>query len=529
MPATKRKRTYTRRPYRRRTRSRGPSLKSLFQDLPPRGPGTPNFTKYGPNRRQMSELGVGRTMAQSRQRLLDNYKGAGDYMQAGEMIGGALGAMSGAAIGGIETVESLGGGAAFAPYLVAGGATMGAGLGGGIGHSIDQYIGQGDYGRAANQIVTGSREPISVNQGADRTGDIYIKQTEFIGNLTVPDSNSKDFKLESYALNPGNKTLFPFLSQIAHNYELYEWVGLMVMFKPTTGEGGSKNQLGKVVLTTNYDPNCKDFSSSLEMQNYDYSSSGKPSQTIVHGIETAARSRATRMMYVRETFDTSRDKEFTDIGKLFIATEGTPEGGVLGELHVTYTCRLSRAKLFAHLGESITHQEILVDLSCTDNDYHNSDAHKSIGDELLEVVDSSLAGRIRLRLKDKNVVQKSIRVTCHMTLDTALTGSDVEFPFISDHSDEWERRVNGNVSLDGSTARLLSSKCRVGEKNAMLIHEFTLDNPNDANPHIDIAFHVDGDETGGVAPGDGQFLILIEEIAHFELTEKFLGDMTNFS
>lgn len=205
-----------------------------------------------------------------------------------------------------------------------------------------------------------------------KTGDIYISQSEFIGNLTaqisVPNGSaagtlSSPFALESYELNPGMSKLFPFLSQIAQNYDLYELEGLIISYHPNSGETSvASNQLGKVIIATNYDPDCVDFINSIEMQNYDYANAGKPSVALVHGVETHPAQRGSgRMLYVRDSA-TAKDKVLTDIGKLFVATEGIPiehpanSSGVdvehrviLGELHVAYRVRLSRAKLYNSL------------------------------------------------------------------------------------------------------------------------------------------------------------------------------------
>lgn len=205
-----------------------------------------------------------------------------------------------------------------------------------------------------------------------KTGDIFINQSEFIGNLTaeitVPDGSaagtvSTPFALESYELNPGMSKLFPFLSQIAQNYDLYELEGLIISYHPNSGETSvASNQLGKVIIATNYDPDCVDFINSIEMQNYDYANSGKPSVALVHGVETHPAQRGSgRMLYVRDSA-TSKDKVLTDMGKLFVATEGIPiehpansSGAdvthrvILGELHVAYRVRLSRAKLYNSL------------------------------------------------------------------------------------------------------------------------------------------------------------------------------------
>lgn len=356
---------------------------------------------FGPNKYQRA-AGQGSANAQQMaMRRALNYYGQGDYADAGRMIGTGLGGLIGG-IGGTSIVPGAGTAAG-----AAAGAGIGMEIGEGLGHMADTYFGKGDYGKSVNQIVAGGRSPISVNQGSDRTGDIFISQTEYLGNVTATNA----FHIEEYELNPGIHKTFPFLSQLANNYELYEWDGLMVCYKPLSGEGGSNNVLGKVIIATNYDPTAEKFKNSLEMQNYDYCSTGKPSQTVVHGIETAQSSKLTRMLYVRNTA-VKRDKAFTDIGKLFVATEGMPSGssGAIGELHITYRIRLSRAKLYASLGNfGITGALQFAWNGSTTVGILDEDGEH--GEPPFSILRTDGTSATCLTLKDKNFVSGTFKVT----------------------------------------------------------------------------------------------------------------------
>lgn len=329
-----------------------------------------NFNaQYGPSNSQLRKYPMSvRTGEQNFARVRDRYYGPGDYADAGRMIGTGLGGIAGGMVG---SAVFPGGGTTAG---IAAGGAVGMELGEGLGHMADTYFGKGDYVPSINQIAGGG-DVISVNK-TNRTGDIFIEQTEYIGNLIASVENSElgatkmsEFELRTLEINPSNDSLFPFLSQIAQNYEMYEWNGLMVKYTPNSGETSTaSNQLGKIMVATNYDPECRDFVNSIEMLNYDYANSCKPSNTLVHGVETAINARAPRMLYVAEPHE-AKDKVFTDIGKLYIATEGVPiqqssatgnTSVVLGELHVTYSVRLSRAKLYgALLGYDIEADRVL--------------------------------------------------------------------------------------------------------------------------------------------------------------------------
>lgn len=303
----------------------------------------------GSSQLRMDLLGPSGKKADSQQKIMrevTRYKGAGDYrgMMAGlsRGIGGVAGAGLGFMQGGIHGLIDQ------------------AQAGYGQGAKFSRMMGWGDYGSVSgNQIVdgSGSQQQIAVNQDS-LSGDVFISHTEFVQNVfaTGTGGSNSTFQIVSFPLNPGLPLTFPFISQISQNYELYQFEGLIFQYKPTSGEYGNNNSnsIGKVIMATNYDPDASAFLNSVQMENYDYANSSKPSCGMVHGVETAPGTRSVDMLYVRTGVST-KDKVFTDIGTFFVATEGVPFGGagpqtaLLGELWVTYRIRLSRANLFGSL------------------------------------------------------------------------------------------------------------------------------------------------------------------------------------
>lgn len=226
------------------------------------------------------------------------------------------------------------------------------------GRAMSRMMGFGDY--VDNQIIEGStNRPMSVNSGGDLSGDITFSHSEFVANVTVSGTGgtTTSFQNQGYDINPGLGELFPWLSQIAQNFTLYEFQGLIVEYRPTSGEYGSSssNALGKVIIATNYNVKEPDFPNAIAMANYDYAISCKPSEHMRHGIETKPGSQALDVLYVRTGETTTMDQMFTDIGRLQVATEGIAIGGtgaqvaVIGELWIHYKIRLSRANLFGSI------------------------------------------------------------------------------------------------------------------------------------------------------------------------------------
>lgn len=246
-----------------------------------------------------------------------------------------------------------------------GGSLFGHGsMGRSLGARASRYLGFGDYAGDAggNQIMAGSAQaPITVNSSSDLTGDIYMSHREYVGNLTATaninasGNGYSTFTVNAFQLNAGLSASFPWLAQIAQNFTLYEFEGLIYEYKPTSGEFGTTgtNALGKVIMGTQYDPDAPDWISSVQMENYDYTTACKPSEHMVHGVETKETQRATNLLYVR-TGESPKDKVLTDVGRFQIATEGIPLMGTpnttvtanIGEIWVTYRIKLSRAQLF---------------------------------------------------------------------------------------------------------------------------------------------------------------------------------------
>ena len=222
------------------------------------------------------------------------------------------------------------------------------------GNALSKYVGFGDYGPAVTNQIVGGGSGVTVNASDDLTGDIYYSHREFIGNVTAKNSGAgaSAFDQKKFELNPGLSQTFPFLSQLASNFEMYDFQGLMFEYKPTSGENATANSLGKIMMATQYDPDAAPFLNSVQLQNYDYAASCKPSVPMIHGVETANQQQSVNMMYVR-TGNSAKDKVFTDLGYFIVATEGIPfdTAGtqILGELWVTYRIKLSRANLYNSL------------------------------------------------------------------------------------------------------------------------------------------------------------------------------------
>jgi hypothetical protein len=119
----------------------------------------------------------------------------------------------------------------------------------------------------------------------------------------------------------------------------------MFQYVPLYGEGGNSNSLGIVGSVTNYDPNTDKPPVDMDdLTRYKGSITTKPSLGMLHGVECDPAKRSVKRMFIRDS--SHRDATFTDLGTFYFASSGVPEpNATLGQLWVTYTCRLSVHKL----------------------------------------------------------------------------------------------------------------------------------------------------------------------------------------
>lgn len=237
---------------------------------------------------------------------------------------------------------------------------IGASAGGrDIGANISKWLGFGDYGQIGNQITSSNSQTPAFVNAADKSGDIHLSHREFVGEIYAEyDANETQshFTQQKFRINPGDATTFPWLNRLASQFELYDFEGLMFQYVPKYGEGaGTSNALGKVVFATNYDPSAPDFISTVQMQNYDYSTSTKPSIGVLHGIETDNKQQTIANLYVKTSPESGTDVRWSDLCNMFVATEGVPrstsgtvEKTAVGEIYVTYRVKLSRAVILSN-------------------------------------------------------------------------------------------------------------------------------------------------------------------------------------
>jgi len=235
------------------------------------------------------------------------------------------------------------------------GAAAGAVIGGSLGGMAAQITGVGTYHVKRNSFLPGSSIPVVENRKRLNDGSTIYTKHEYLGDI-ITSSVARAFKLQSFSINPGQETTFPLLSQLAENFDEYEFEGLVFMFRSMSADALNNvdTSLGTVIMSTNYNAANPNFATKAEMEEYEYSTSARPSINQLHYVECDPNQNVFDSLFIRPLAPASgTDIRLYDLGVFQIATSGFQGTNVnIGELWVTYQVRLRKSKLWSALGNS---------------------------------------------------------------------------------------------------------------------------------------------------------------------------------
>ena len=219
---------------------------------------------------------------------------------------------------------------------------------GGLSHAL----GTGDYA-VSNDIVNGGEGSATgqVPSFSDGPNEVVISHKEYVQDIYAPDV-AGTFQNMTMGLNPALPSTFPWLSQVAQNYDEYEFGQLIFTFKSTVTDFVATNgQVGSIILTTQYNANDDPFTSKQDMMEYDGAVSGKVSGMVLAGVECdPSKNSGAPGKYTRSgPAPPSEDLKTYDLGTLNVGICNTPSqfnNQSLGELWVSYTVKLRKPKFF---------------------------------------------------------------------------------------------------------------------------------------------------------------------------------------
>jgi len=225
-------------------------------------------------------------------------------------------------------------------------------IGMGAGRLFRSITGFGDYKVAKNSLTSGDSLPMFRN---GKRGTI-ITHREYLGDVITSDVAAQ-FKIETFPIQPALLSTFPWLANIGENFDEYSVEGMVFEFKSNSSNAlnSVNTALGTVIMTTQYNVLAPPFTNKLQMEQYEFTCTAKPSVTFMHPIECARIETPTSVLTTRNTVDVPGDLRLYDWGNFNIATVGMQGTSVnIGELWVTYAIKFFKPKqgpitdVFAH-------------------------------------------------------------------------------------------------------------------------------------------------------------------------------------
>lgn len=218
----------------------------------------------------------------------------------------------------------------------------GAALGAGAGQLFKHITGFGDY-KVNNNTLLSDPVPAFGNMSVGTR----VRHREYLMDVITSD-DAGAFSIVKVPIQPALRTSFPLLSATAENYQEYVISGCIFEFKSNSYDAISSTNTasGTVVMSTNYNALDPDFNSKFQMEQSQFTCSGKPSVCLIHPIECSRKQTPTNVFFTRSGPTPPGDSRFYDWGNFYIATVGMQGSATnIGELWVSYDIELIKPRL----------------------------------------------------------------------------------------------------------------------------------------------------------------------------------------
>lgn len=186
-----------------------------------------------------------------------------------------------------------------------------------------------------------TRSHAAMFTAGDDSSDFIIHHREYLRDVTPTTS---DFETQLVLeLNAGLAESFPTLAKFAQFYNEYRFEQLIVRYRSTLSAGNT-NATGTLAIATIYDAGGELYENKQQMENAEFTASGKVSDVVHAGIECDQRDMPHRgNYYVRRTpLGENNSLKLYDMGKIQIVTQGAQPGVNIGDIWVEYRVRLSK-------------------------------------------------------------------------------------------------------------------------------------------------------------------------------------------
>jgi len=182
---------------------------------------------------------------------------------------------------------------------------------------------------------------LSIPKMHNSGNSIRISHREFVCDIIAPD-DGQQFNPLIFTVNPGDPTVFPWLSNIAQLFEQYKFHGLVFEFVSTTSPYNNSPAMGYVMMAAQYNVLQAPFQSPIELENSTDSIMARPDHCLMYGVECQTQSY--NYYYVRNNRNVIIDPATYDFVDITLATKGLPStfvpGSVIGQMWISFDIEL---------------------------------------------------------------------------------------------------------------------------------------------------------------------------------------------
>lgn len=224
--------------------------------------------------------------------------------------------------------------------------------------AASNYIGRGSY--KANGLISGGADTMPrMNHINDETGSLMVSHRERLMDVFAPSDSG--FHQDVFTVSPGIEKTFPWLSQIAANYEEYELMQCVFEYDghSLVGINDTLEVQGSLIMATQMNVKDKPFRDRHEMERFPHASKCAQHGSMAHGVECDPRKiQGDGHRYIRMG-GLAKDEDARDFdhAKFTIGQYNTPTelaGKEIGQLYVYYTVKLMKPKISSGRGDAIS-------------------------------------------------------------------------------------------------------------------------------------------------------------------------------
>lgn len=237
---------------------------------------------------------------------------------------------------------------------------------------ISGIMGRGRYATrgkvSKNQLFAGGARNTPVMRSAGYDGSLIVSHRELVQEIYGAKSSGtvngvaqpSGFDVMTLVVNPGLERVFPWLSQLAANFEEYEIMQCVFEYqgRKMVGTTDELTIHGTVIAAHRFNFKAQEFQDKHEMQSYPHANSCQAHSKLIHGVEAdPGKIVGDGHKFIRlgglQATDDQRDFDHSTFSLAQSNIPGELEDKEIGSLYVSYTIKLMKPKLAAQRGLGI--------------------------------------------------------------------------------------------------------------------------------------------------------------------------------